>query len=759
MKKKIVSVLICVLMLVPMFLAPVGTTYAAGGDFWNTLINFMLGAGHLASDAATNAHESAMYDAQRNYYETLTHIANSDYARGQANNGTTNNYSVINNDNKTLNYITNNQYITKNYNTIIKHETYNSYYTNIENNHYYITYTPTFTNITYIGQTGTWDDRESFNLYFEMPDGRNSYYLTVEDIKGIVFNYDVSNYLDVVEDDGTLCLYHFDGNIYDHSYYHNNAVWTQGASTTYLESGAYNACLFMNSQTHSLQFDMPRSIGQGDYTLEFRFYNAIADNTNNPQLGFVYNETKPIDAAWMTTYDHNTYYTCTFCSARSLLDKTSVTVPNGPLYSDRHCSPTSSAYSMKCPSCLKSTSGTRSTYCVFKSFYYTQNAVAGKKTVTPYGLTDVLCFDGHDDITREKEFPYNTNLSGLSGHAYSSPLFNISSGDETILLSRFGAVVDMSNKVGSSVLFLNDIETTYTNSAGEWVSYAISRRNGTTRVYANGLCIAEYADNTSFGSSFVFEVPAGVLQYSYLDELRVTDKALYTADYYTPSSAPFDTNLVLGLPSPDGYGEKAILIQTGIPVTASRIGGVRPTYPSRGYVFVALDGDLKVSSIQVYNGADWVWVNGAIKIDGEWLELRGHSFADDVYIPPDDGGGGTDPGDGTDPGGDGGGGTDPGGDGGGNGGGSGSDVWSEVWETLKDAAGKIASFILKGIRGLFNFLKTGVEKLTEITEYGRTFGDFLGAAMPFIPPELITVIVTGIIIAIVIRIVRLLLNR
>ena len=161
---------------------------------------------------------------------------------------TTNNYRVFKDYTTTNNNTTNYRYdfynpVTKTYNTV------NNFKYNTTNNTYnYTTYNTTnnYTTNYYIQDNSTHityyiveEDKstgavfESYHeVYFKLPDGRNSYTLKKEDIWGQYFIYDYSKYQSVPEDDGkTLGLWHLDGNLKDSSYHGN----TSGSSysTTY----------------------------------------------------------------------------------------------------------------------------------------------------------------------------------------------------------------------------------------------------------------------------------------------------------------------------------------------------------------------------------------------------------------------------------------------------------------------------------------------------------------------------------------------
>ena len=120
--------------------------------------------------------------------------------------------------------------------------------------------------------------------------------------------------------------------------------------------------------------------------------------------------------------------------------------------------------------------------------------------------------------------------------------------------------------------------------------------------------------------------------YVMYDELRVSKGALYTSNY-TPASAPFDIPLALVLPSEKTEG--AIAVKSAVAVNNVRLGGVRPSYPAQGDVYISLDADKKVTSCQQYQSGTWTECQGSVCKDDNWVELTGYSFAGRVVNEDD----------------------------------------------------------------------------------------------------------------------------
>lgn len=142
------------------------------------------------------------------------------------NSGNTTQTSIVNNN--TFNTVTNNTWISYQIQNTYYNNTYNYYKYETTNNYtYYVTYSPTYVNIyghdSADGES-TANDTDS-QLYYSLPDGRNSFYCTASDVFGTSYLYNVKNADLVLEDDGkTLGLWHLDGNFYDSSNFGNHGV-------------------------------------------------------------------------------------------------------------------------------------------------------------------------------------------------------------------------------------------------------------------------------------------------------------------------------------------------------------------------------------------------------------------------------------------------------------------------------------------------------------------------------------------------------
>lgn len=451
------------------------------------------------------------------------------------NGGSTNYYSIVDQTNNTLNYTTyntvNNNYTynTYNYTTYNYNNTYNYYTYNINNTYYYVQNYYTYVVISYpvSNDVSVSTTYENVILYYQLPDGRNSYDLTVSDVWGEYFIYDVVNYDLVAEDDGvTLALYHLDGDLKDSS--SNNMPALTSNYTNFADSKfsqgfyvTYTNTVTSSNQVFSFPDELISKLSNCDeWTIEYMFKSSQSPNWiwGNINFGLSYFYTEQYN--WMT-FEYK----------------------DGKLY-----------------------------------FYYNGTGVKFNNYSTYWSAYSAALRYERTDVSQ-----YNGFASSVTGYG-SDTIINVSSSN-----SSYSVV--------------------YTSGSNEFKDKAIWIATQ-CRVLNN--------------------------QYILLDEIRVSSAALYDESGYTTSSQPFDTNLVLVLPE-NGI-ESQVAVKSNVDVSDIRVGGVRPTYPSNGDVYVYLEDNV-VKDIQQYQSDGWYSVDASIYIDGSWISLSGYDMSDygndDEY---DDGG-------------------------------------------------------------------------------------------------------------------------
>lgn len=159
---------------------------------------------------------------------------------------------------------------TKSYH-IDSHDTYNTTTNYYYEWNYYINYT----SITYIGQTEEYN--KYYEVYYELPDGRDSADLTAEELEQLNVSMDVIPYGRSADDTSLRCLYHFDGDTKDSSYwnYCTDFTWNKGASVTYMDAGVFDGALYLDETEHDFTITLPSNIGGNDFTLQFRYYQSF----------------------------------------------------------------------------------------------------------------------------------------------------------------------------------------------------------------------------------------------------------------------------------------------------------------------------------------------------------------------------------------------------------------------------------------------------------------------------------------------------
>ena len=218
------------------------------------------------------------------------------------NNSTVTNHNTVNNSTTTQNITNDNSITNNNYDqsvniedmtqilpggtqNIIDNLIYNpdtkTYYvdshdvTNNITQNYSYQYHINYTSITYIGQTEEYVKR--YELYYQLPDGRDSADLTPEELEQLNVDIDVIPYVRYADNMDIRSLYHFDGDTRDSSYwnYATSFAWNEGASLTYMESGAFNGALYLDELSHDFQLTLAtESDAAADWTLQWRYYQS-----------------------------------------------------------------------------------------------------------------------------------------------------------------------------------------------------------------------------------------------------------------------------------------------------------------------------------------------------------------------------------------------------------------------------------------------------------------------------------------------------
>lgn len=482
---------------------------------------------------------------------------------------TTNRYQVLNTTNNTwYNPVTNN-YVT--YNDITYNNEYNTF--NITSNQYNTYITNNYTYVTYVIQDTTTESTWYYEIYYQLPDGRNTYDLKAEDIWGLGLSYDAVNYNSVAEDDGTLGLWHFDGNLQDESVHGAHAQYIGNAVYTFINSGFASALSWGNS-LYRLNFPVDPIPSSTSWTLEGRMY--VSGNASAPGQGVV---------------KTRSYYHTSFVDTGSSLTVTASAFDGFTPAGNPSVSFSETEFNRVMNGTVSSCSKTMEYY------------AAGPAVTLDFGgpiSTGDCTYTAQSTVTLSYVRPPSQGVLVKVTEEVTYKLYSVSSAGASVPL-------------------------------GEWFTFAFQNSSDGFRFFLNGV-VQETRDCRSLDTLVLTNgTDAGCVSLA-IDELRLTNRALYSGNY-TPSSQPFDTNKVLVLP--DSGEENQIAVKSTVPVTSMRVGGVRPTYPENGCLYVFLQ-DGVVVDVQQYQTDGWYSVSAAIYRNGEWVTLLGQDLSDIVIEKPEE---------------------------------------------------------------------------------------------------------------------------
>ena len=521
-------------------------------------------------------------------------------------------------DNTTNNY---------NYTTFEKNDyTQNNLYYNQDNSRYYISidnstdeyylvdvqYSPTFVTVNYTyNTTNNKYDSEVGDVtnvyYYELKDGRNSADLTAAEIAGLDVGYDVANYELVTDDPNTLSLQHFDGDYTDSSSF-NRTFYSENRSTNYVDSGAFGKAVALPNGS-AAGVTIPGLSGYNDLSFDFRVhYSDIAS------LGVYFGNTNifqriPGTRKWtgQDIYsDHGQAITSTTAYGNKSLISLTKTFSAEKYYDYSEISPYLS------PDCVPTP---------FSSSHKSQMDVPAR-------------YDSPNYVDESSARYGWVNTSGVPS-LYSSTAFRgyyitrwISEGFGRNTYSHYGTIRHYTEKeyrwTPSQYVHAN---FSYDSYRSQWVSMRITLSGNNIYYFVNGDLVGSGSFTRPAADKFYIKSSGTV----YLDELRVTTGSLSSTGVYTPSSAPYDTNKVLALP--DKLTAGTIYVQSNVNVTTCRIGGVRPSNPSKGFFYIPLHSDHTGGQPQIYDGNNWVDVTAMVYDGSKTVTALGFQFAPVGSLP------------------------------------------------------------------------------------------------------------------------------
>jgi len=521
-------------------------------------------------------------------------------------------------DNTTNNY---------NYTTFEKNDyTQNNLYYNQDNSRYYISidnstdeyylvdvqYSPTFVTVNYTYNTTNnkydSDVGDVTNVYYyELKDGRNSADLSAAEIAGLDVGYDAANYELVTDDPNTLSLQHFDGDYTDSSSF-NRTFYSENRSTNYVDSGAFGKAVALPNGS-AAGVTIPGLSGYNDLSFDFRVhYSDIAS------LGVYFGNTNifqriPGTRKWtgQDIYsDHGQAITSTTAYGNKSLISLTKTFSAEKYYDYSEISPYLS------PDCVPTP---------FSSSHKSQMDVPAR-------------YDSPNYVDESSARYGWVNTSGVPS-LYSSTAFRgyyitrwISEGFGRNTYSHYGTIRHYTEKeyrwTPSQYVHAN---FSYDSYRSQWVSMRITLSGNNIYYFVNGDLVGSGSFTRPTADKFYIKSTGSV----YLDELRVTTGSLSSTGVYTPPSAPYDTNKVLALP--DKLTAGTIYVQSNVNVTTCRIGGVRPSNPSKGFFYIPLHSDHTGGQPQIYDGSNWVDVTAMVYDGSKTVTALGFQFAPVGSLP------------------------------------------------------------------------------------------------------------------------------
>lgn len=544
--------------------------------------------------------------------------------------------------------------------------TANTYQYDITNNtyNYYtwnISYNITNTYVTYIGSNQGF--QEEYEYYYELPDGRSSADLTADEIAGISFQFaDVVNYARSATDTTLRALYHFDGDTDDSGYFSTATefIWNEGASITYMDSGNFNGALYLDNINHDFDIRLPSNLGAADWSIQFRYYQASQPDTQTNKENSL-----SLGSSILLTWDDQSFY--------PFGGSTAVQMPVGS-WNELAFVKDSGVLRFYLNGVQVASKSDGTSYHGLLSFVFGDTSrqysmldelrVVNFPLVTgglPYTPTSVPFDTNLVLVLPDSAFPiadeyweWNTSGNLLPDGSRDFSLAVLpsgwSTGSQGSYSSSFSAYDDYSSVWSSapSTWFDSYILTTFAPpSLGyltcQSLSYAFPRSSLPSE-FTFSVVVDE---DTSYSATFSGNWSEGLHRYY---EFSWGALSLYCTGSYaylliSPRSGFFSfryVEIVSGSVPNSGHEKVSCIysseevkantaaIQSDIPVNGYTVGGVRPTFPARGDVWLPVSGS-RITGCYIYNGRAWEEVGARWYTGVRWIPI----YAFDIYTLQD----------------------------------------------------------------------------------------------------------------------------
>lgn len=635
-------------------------------------------------------------DADRNYAELQTYLTN------LLNNGSNknyytnsdkskyNNYSVIktqsvynattNNYNETINKL-NYTYNNNTYNYDIDNYTYNTYTNN------YTFHTVNNNNITYINNynnTTIVDNSNIYNLYYRLPDGSDSFNMTEEEaLNGYKTSLSVASYSNTYDSDNLQFLYHLDGNNYNSAYPKEVNLTLNPNSVEYINSANFNQALILSE-------NVDINIDKSNLYYSFRLNPRINDKFElyiNDTL--IAKRTSKLNTTYgYVEWEQNTTYKNDVFNYTFTTDSSYVTCPNIDGYEHKSTNVGGTSPNRQVSCLYQSTSNSSTTnqrtyniinnklyvdegtrYLNYNQYNFISISLNGEVYINGIntnivinnnkflhikiiqdGLTYIDELSGFN-VNRSFEspsLPYDTNLTyilpsveyekvpgasiikfipesnGEYGHLLSNEQIKYLTDNDIYLdTTKYSLYYKYADGTVNAYAYLNN---------NYYLDYLILNRDGTFTINTNNI------DNGWGKSVFEGEFKNYPDQFRYITCLNLningSQFGLPKTSYY------YDYSYDYVLKTNDSIVNNQLLIKSNLYVKDYKFGGIRPSNPIKSYVYVNINEQGYIKSIQQFNGIEWVEVKASIYNANlnKWINaldfnvfLNDWSFVDNKY--------------------------------------------------------------------------------------------------------------------------------
>lgn len=612
-------------------------------------------------------------DSDRNYAELQTYLtdllnngSNKNYYTN-VDKSTYNNYSVVNTKN-VYNSTTNNYNETINkFNYTYNNTTYNydidNYTYNTVTNNYSL-HTTNNNNVTFINNynnTTIVDNSNTYQLYYRLPDGSDSFNMTEEEaLNGYKTSLSVASYSNTYDSDNLIFLYHFDGNHYNSAYPKEVNLTLNPNSIEYINSANFNQSLILSENVdinidksnlyYSFRINprindkfelyindtlIAKRVSQIETTYDFVTWNqstTVDDNSSflysgtsyvsnrncEPVEGYKYTLLKNQESATIPGYYD---FACLYESTKKITstnEQRTYNIINNKLYLDE---------------------GTR--YLNYNQYNFISISISGEVYINGINTGIVINNNNYlhikinqDGLTYFDEFagfnvnrsfespslPYDTNLT----YILPSVEYEKVPGESVIKFvpesnGEYGHLL-----TNEQIKFLTDnniyFDTSkyslyYKYADGSINAYAYLENN----YYLDYLVLSSDGTHTINTSNINNDWGKSVFEgefKNYPDQFRYITCAKLNLNGLTfglpKTSYHYDYSYDYVLKTNDSIVNNQLLIKSNLYVKDYKFGGIRPSNPIKSFVYVNINEQGFIKSIQQFNGIEWVEVKGSI---------------------------------------------------------------------------------------------------------------------------------------------------